>query len=401
MHCILLLALLGLQATGEGSSQAGTRSSPLDAWEHVHGWLEEQMVALSADLQEAHGALLARAREEDPKLVEILSPEPPTPRPWGYGILPEVAADQPLATVEPRERDYSLEILSTGFTGDFRDAAVLSGRAVGDPDLPLGPAVEEFVRLRKRMRSLEEHLSYHAWWQQAIVDSAEYFADRNRIVRLVREMEELRRRSGSPVRIAELHREIGERIAPFEPTEGLTIEERDGLLVLPVRVHTDIVSPDFLMAFREGVEAAFVDSPAARARGFAVELEILPVDPGELHPGGVPPRASPIDLERHVGRFPEGSLVLTTGAKSTHSWTGRSVLLGPDPLSRRTLAHEFGHLLGFNDGYLRGFDGSPRGRFGARMIEWSGLIDDLMGNPGAGRVTEEMIERLIGAYGGG
>ena len=36
--------------------------------------------------------------------------------------------------------------------------------------------------------------------------------------------------------------------------------------------------------------------------------------------------------------------------------------------------------------------------FGVVLVEWSGLTDDLMGNPGVGRVSNEMIDRLIDAY---
>jgi hypothetical protein len=68
-------------------------------------------------------------------------------------------------------------------------------------------------------------------------------------------------------------------------------------------------------------------------------------------------------------------------------------------LSRNTLAHEFAHLLGFDDTYVRGFDGETGGPFGVVLVEWTGLADDLMGWPAGGRVSERMIARLIEAYG--
>ena len=93
------------------------------------------------------------------------------------------------------------------------------------------------------------------------------------------------------------------------------------------------------------------------------------------------------------------ALVLTTGGASTHAWTGRWITLGPEEVSRRTLAHEFAHLLGFDDAYLRGFDGRPDDRFGVVLVEWTGLRDDLMGNVRGGRVSRGMVETLIEAYG--
>lgn len=92
-------------------------------------------------------------------------------------------------------------------------------------------------------------------------------------------------------------------------------------------------------------------------------------------------------------------MVLTTGAESTHSWQGRSILFGPAPIHRNSLAHEFGHLLGFSDAYLRGFEGDPQDPYGVILVEWTGLLDDLMGNSSSGAVSEGMIRTLLRFYG--
>jgi hypothetical protein len=67
--------------------------------------------------------------------------------------------------------------------------------------------------------------------------------------------------------------------------------------------------------------------------------------------------------------------------------------------SRRALAHEFGHLLGFGDAYLRGFDRAAKSAFGVVLVEWTGLRHDLMGNPSGGRVDATLIDRLLQEYG--
>src|SRR5207244_9509160 len=85
--------------------------------------------------------------------------------------------------------------------------------------------------------------------------------------------------------------------------------------------------------------------------------------PSTLYPEGAPARGAAIDVSAHLARFPDGALILTTGADSTHAWTGRSIALGPGPDTRHTLAHELAHLLGFRDAYLRGYDGDPRGPY--------------------------------------
>ena len=105
------------------------------------------------------------------------------------------------------------------------------------------------------------------------------------------------------------------------------------------------------------------------------------------------------DVETHRSLFPGCPLVLTTGASSTNALVGDRIVLDTSPVSRRTLAHEFGHLLGFSDAYIRGYDGEPDDPYGVVLVEWTGLTDDLMGSPGGGQVNEEMIEKLITAYG--
>jgi hypothetical protein len=36
--------------------------------------------------------------------------------------------------------------------------------------------VAELERLRKRLRNVEEHLDYHAYWQRAVVEQSDFFA---------------------------------------------------------------------------------------------------------------------------------------------------------------------------------------------------------------------------------
>jgi hypothetical protein len=370
-------------------------------WGYVHRWLSEQRDRMAQDLETAHATLLARARAAgDEALVEKLRIEPPRPRPHGYGILPEIVDDGPLEPVEARRTTYSLEWLSTSFTGDFRDAGVLAARVDAEDELPLEPWAEEFLRLRKRMTLFEDHLDYHAKWQVEVVRYGDWFGERNRIIERVRELRELEAQGAPRERIEAVRAEVLHRIGPFRPTAGLRLTRRpDGARVLGLRVSTDIDDDTFLETTRRAVEEAFSTSAAARSLGFALELEWRRITPRDLYPDGPPARGTAIDVRHHADRFPAEHLVLTTGAQSTHAWTGRSVLLGPGTLARRTLAHEFGHLLGFDDAYLRGYEGDPGGTYGAVFIEWVGLRDDLMGNPAGGAVTAEMIETLISAYG--
>jgi hypothetical protein len=194
--------------------------------------------------------------------------------------------------------------------------------------------------------------------------------------------------------------EIAELVAPFRPTPGLAIKpDASGTRVLHVSVATDITDARFLETFRRGVLAAFSESEAARARRFRVDLTFEQIAPASLYPDGPPEIGAVIDEDAHVARFPEGALVLTTGAKRTHAYVGRHIQLGTDPKVPRSLAHEFAHLLGFKDAYLRAFEGTPDDPFGCVFVEWTGLRNDLMGSPSRGLVTVAMIDQLLQAYG--
>ncbi len=94
-----------------------------------------------------------------------------------------------------------------------------------------------------------------------------------------------------------------------------------------------------------------------------------------------------------------GAMVLTTGAASTFARVGRYIQLGPAPTTPRELAHEFGHLLGFTDGYLRSWEGQLDDPFGVVFYEWTGLLGDLMDSPKQGHLSTAMVEKLIAAYG--
>ncbi len=386
----LALAMLGPPAPGDDRD-----ARPLP-WQRVVEWLRGERDRFADDLKQAREVLLERALREQPALGERLA-EPPEPRRRGYGQVPEVKPGKAEREVVPRRRTYSLERLSAGVATGLRDAAVLARTAAEDSRAPLEPMVTELERLRRRLRHLESSIAYHAHWQRSVLAQPHFYAGRNELVARVVEWRAAED-AGEADRAAALQAEVVRRVATFEPRPGLRVEQRpDGQRVLPVVVVTDIDDRAFLAELETAVADAFVDSPAARARNFRVELAIEHVPLQRLYPDGVPERGAPIDLADHRRRFPVDALGITTGAASTHV-ARRIITLGPHPIHRRVLAHEFAHLLGFPDTYLRGFEGSPDDRFGCVLVEWTGLVDDLMSAPGYGRVSEAMISRLLEAY---
>jgi hypothetical protein len=305
----------------------------------------------------------------------------------------------PFQELEPRRQTYSLESLTTISAANFRDAALLRLRVAKEATAPLEHLIAEYERLQPKLKNLDSHINYHSMWQQAAIDDAEFFARQNRIH--ARTIEWDRSRANvEPHASAAARMEIAELVAPFRPIPGLHIElDGSGTRVLPVSVATDITDATFLEKFRRGVLDAFSESEAARSRRFRVALTFNRIAPASLYPDGPPEIGSAIDEGAHVARFPDGALVLTTGAKRTHARVGRYIQLGTDPTVSRSLAHEFGHLLGFKDAYLRAFEGTPDDPFGCVFVEWTGLRNDLMGSPSRGLVTVAMIDQLLKAYG--
>ncbi len=357
---------------------------------------------LTADRDSARGRLRAimeqlrgRVAQEHPDLLERLHLGPPLKH--GYRLLPRVDASAPLASVRLVRSVFSLEAWSKAVPRLIGDIDALGRRVRSSAAGPPMKLVAGFEGLRKRLRLFEKNLKYHGHWQQAVIDYPRFFAEKKKIAALARRLMETRDETGGTA--TALRERIVRQIFRFRRTKGLAIRTRAGNRnVLPVTIFTDVENKDFLARFRDGVEQAFNRSPAARARGFEIALTIRTIPPATLYPDGAPAAGAAIDLKAHVGRFPDGALILTMGAESTHAFTGRYIALGPSPVTPRVLAHEFGHLLGFNDAYVRSYEGDPRDAFGVVVIEWTGLFDDLMGAPGSGRVSPRMIDTLITNY---
>ena len=115
----------------------------------------------------------------------------------------------------------------------------------------LEPLVARFEQSLKKLRNLENNLTYHKYWQKAVVQYAAYFRKKNRLVALAREMNTLITNSGSQEQIAELRQQLLQRTAQFKPTKGLQIlNHENGEMVLPVSVCTDIENSKFLRTFQ-------------------------------------------------------------------------------------------------------------------------------------------------------
>ena len=367
------------------------------AWQEKLTQLKFQRDKIFEQLEEIHTHLVWRVQQEAPALLARLSLDPPKPRATGYGLLPVIRDNAPLVRVAPKQTSYSMEWLEGRLREALDSAHELAYQLPHTTDLE--PISARFEQSIIGLRSLENQLTYHEFWQESVVTYAKYFDGNNKRVALAREMNELILNNQSPQRIANLRQRVLLNAAPFIPSEGLTVQTLEGSeKVLPVTVCTDIEDAGFLANFQTGVHEAFSQSLAARSHQFSVNLKWRRIGPDTLYPSGPPKLGAVIDVNTHLALFHDCHFVLTTGASSTHALVGDRIILGTDPISRRELAHEFAHLLGFSDAYLRGYEGKPGDPYGVVLIEWTGLSDDLMGSPGEGRVSSAMIETILTAY---
>jgi hypothetical protein len=80
----------------------------------------------------------------------------------------------------------------------------------------------------------------------------------------------------------------------------------------------------------------------------------------------------------------------------SHAFRGcAAVLRAADIGDSKIVAHEFGHLLGFDEGYFRGF--RNLGREGIEVREASPYPEDIMSKQESGRVLRAHFERLFRA----
>ena len=163
---------------------------------------------------------------------------------------------------------------------------------------------------------------------------------------------------------------------------------------IEVPLYSDIQDQAFLQACKDAIEKIWhvKDGDAL----FRIQVLLKSVSPEDLYrPALPPPTSAHIEMNAHAARFPADGGVLTTGGYQKYAGLRRYVVLGPQDISMTVLAHEFGHILGFSDGYFRGY--RDLGEDGYEVVEFVPDLGDIMSAPGQGRVLRLHFEKLLAA----
>jgi hypothetical protein len=358
--------------------------------------------ALSGRVDELHRELSERARAEDPELLAKLDRTPPKQLPTGYGLLPPVVAedpDDPALADNPPETRYDLRALS-GWVAREHDRCAEIVTKLRHRSSPLDELIDDYEYRAENFRRIDEHVLYHEFWQEAARDAG-FYARQAEFLNLYRESKTAAGDRASDTGAALASEKLEEALFRFQPAPGLRIERGlDVGSLLRVPIATDVDDDRFLAIFTEAVDTVWNQSQAQRQDGLRIEIDWDRRTPEDLYPEGAPARGDAIDTDLHRERFGPGTLVLTTGAVLTYG-EDFAVFLGTDPVTRHVLAHEFAHLLGFADGYVRAFEGSPDDPWGVVIHEIRVSPPSILGAPERGRVTPAMVRRVLAAYGEG
>jgi hypothetical protein len=386
---VILLSLLvapGLWSIAHAETKA--------AWELLHEKLHIDQETFTQALDTAFPLLKLRAEKEDKEQAARLLPPPRLKT--GYQLLPSINPQEAGGNPPPlAEQHYDMRSLEPTYRDDCARAQTFLKR-IQSGSGALKDTVDEYIYLRERLGLFAAHLAYHAQWQRAALQSAKFFAEKNAIIKKLREL----RVTPLPLKTFLADPQIKHQLAPFIANPHLhLIHKEKSALLLPVHFATDISDKAFLELVKSTLEIGFNSSLAAKKRSFSVAISFTQINPRDLyHPRPSPPVGAALDITGHLALFPKDTLVLTAAGESTHAFAGRSLILAAGSLSARILLHEFCHVLGFSDAYIRGFDGLSRDPGGVVFVEFTGLYADIMGFPGGGEISDEMIAQLIKEY---
>ena len=328
-----------LAAFAAAPSTGAERASDSARWRQTLAELDARASATAEWLRELHPGLRRRVAAERPEWLSRLSPPPAVP--VGYGRLPELGPDRPATSGAPAlETRYDMSKLDAWLDRERRAIRKLE-QALETEHYDLENAVEGYASRAENSRRVRQHVAYHGLWQDDVVDHP------NRWLRPLRLLARYQRDSETD-QIQQAREQLDAALSRFTASDRIKPRCEDSELVLMVPLITDIEDAEFLATFEFAIDQHWNESEALSAAGVRIVVEWDRRTPRDVYPQGPPEPGSAITLVSHLARFPTYGFVMTTGARSTHV-RGRAIVIGSARTTRRTLAHEFGHLLGFGD----------------------------------------------------
>ena len=321
-------------------------------------------------------------------LLQQLQDTPPEPGIFGYQMLPQITSPQ-LSPKPVTSFSYSWAITEGYISGERAKLARTLAKVkrlneaapVSRPTL-LSGLVRDYRELVSNHRTIDQYIQYNRFWQRSIA------LDRSRFDQLTALYEQMR--SGDSDTSDAIRKVLGTPRAP----DFIRVERSGNSTVLRIPVNTDIQNPAYIAQVENVVEKFWTASDDSGH--YSVDLQFRILSPDRVYAGSTAPQVGArVDISSHAARFPNGAGILTTGAEFTHASVGRYVALGPGALAPRTLAHEFGHLFGFTDGYIRGY--RDLGEEGFEILELTSFFDDIMSAPREGNVQATHFRLLLAA----
>lgn len=368
--------------------------------------VETKYLAYATRLEQAHTKLRAALKKEAPDLYKQVAPVPPRPVEYGYQILPrlknttdEKESKRATSTTYswPRTEQYIEWELPK--IAELEEKLAIMTKVEPSERRPIfQKMVADYPELEANQRTIDSHIQYNRFWQKIISEDKPRFDKLTRLHDMALERQLLLDKKeltdSERQREQYLTQQIREETGAVRPPSFIKVEHpKPNVWVARVPLYTDITDKAFIAQVKEAIEKVWLVED--RENVYKMSVEVKRVTPAKLYGGKPPKHGEHIDVTKHIDRFPKNGGVLTTGANSTYAIPGRFVALGPQDISKNVVAHEFGHILGFVDGYFRGY--RDRGNDGYDVLEVVPDPDDIMCTPGTGHVRKHHYEKLIGA----
>ena len=419
---IKLGVLLGL-LLHPGHNAAGTARFDPRAYIDRGDRVERRYEDYSKRLAQHYAALIAAVKQHAPDLLAHIQPSKPILH--GYQILPRIIAGAPAekhAHMKPVAYSWPwTDRLIENELSEIKYSEMELRHAVEVTSTERRTALERLARyygqLSRRLQNIHAHIQHNRLWQSAIAaDRSGYdretallvdVVERQRIVDRLNRMhagfEYSRVSLQAPPGIAELTGGLRNRavllggridraMGQVRPPNFVGLEPLGSEWIFHVPLFTDIEDQEYVSTVKRIIESSWRLKDGKTS--YRIELDVAHVSAGALyHDQEKPTVGENIEVRRHLKRFPSGAAILTTGARTTHV-QDNAIVLGPHPIAPQVLAHEFGHILGFRDSYVRGY--TNLGEHGFQVIEMAADPNDIMAATAHGAVRREHFLKLLG-----